>query len=47
MGNNHNGPGSVRNGIFLSRTVHWMFDRGVLSVNDDFTLLTAEKMIPE
>lgn len=47
VGNNHNGPDSVRNGISLSRTVHWMFDRGILSIDDDFKLLTAEKLIPE
>lgn len=31
VGNNHNGPDSVRNGIALLRTMHWMFDRGVIS----------------
>ena len=47
VGNNHNGPDSVRNGISLSRTVHWMFDRDILSVDDDFKILTAKKLIPE
>ena len=47
VGNNHNGPDSVRNGISLSRTVHWMFDRGILSIDDDFKILAADKLIPE
>jgi putative restriction endonuclease len=29
---NSRGPDSVRNGIALSGTVHWMFDRGLISV---------------
>ena len=34
-----NGPDSVRNGLALSATVHWMFDRGLVSIADDYTLL--------
>ncbi|MCC5981873.1 MAG: HNH endonuclease [Oceanicaulis sp.] len=41
------GPDSVRNGLALSRTVHWMFDRGLISVDDDFKLLTAKPLLPE
>ena len=41
------GPDSVRNGLALSRTVHWMFDRGFLAVDDDFKLLKASRLIPE
>jgi putative restriction endonuclease len=41
-----NGPDSVRNGIALSRTVHWMFDRGIISMEDDGKLLIAENFIP-
>lgn len=41
------GPDSVRNGLALSRTVHWMFDRGLLSVDDDFKLLKARPLLPE
>ncbi|MCF8880538.1 HNH endonuclease [Hyphobacterium sp. SN044] len=41
------GPDSIRNGIALSRTVHWMFDRGLLSVDRDFRLLVATSLIPE
>lgn len=38
------GTDSVRNGIALSRTVHWMFDRGLLSIDDDLRILTAEPL---
>ena len=40
------GPDSVRNGIALSGTMHWMFDRGLISVDDDFSLLLDEKAVP-
>jgi len=40
------GPDSVRNGIALSGTVHWMFDRGLISIDDDYTILTADSHIP-
>lgn len=42
-----NGPDAVRNGIALSGTVHWMFDRGLVSLTDDFDILTMDKAIPE
>jgi len=41
------GPDSVRNGLALSGTIHWMFDRGLLSVDDDFRILTARQRIPD
>jgi putative restriction endonuclease len=47
VGNDHNGPDSVRNGLALSKTVHWMFDRGLLSVDSDFKILTAKGHVPE
>lgn len=40
------GPDSVRNGLALSGTVHWMFDRGLISVDDDYTILTADSHLP-
>lgn len=40
------GPDSIRNGIALSGTLHWMFDRGLVSVDDDYTILVAEDRIP-
>lgn len=47
VGDDHRGPDSVRNGISLSRTVHWMFDRGIVSVSDDFEILMAKKLVPD
>ena len=41
------GPDSVRNGIALCGTVHWMFDRGLLSFDDDYTVLTACDRVPD
>ena len=41
----HKGPDLVRNGIALSRTFHWMFDRGLLSIDNDQTILVAEKHV--
>lgn len=42
-----NGPDSPRNGIALSRTVHWMFDRGILSLEDNGRILMAKGLVPE
>ena len=41
------GPDSVRNGIALCSTVHWMCDRGLLSLDDDYTILTASGKVPD
>jgi putative restriction endonuclease len=41
-----NGPDTVRNGLALTATVHWMFDRGLISVDDSFQLLVAKKGVP-
>jgi putative restriction endonuclease len=41
------GPDSVRNGLALSGTVHWMFDRGLISVGDDYRILIAKNHVPE
>jgi len=41
------GPDSVRNGIALTGTMHWMFDRGLISIDDDYTVLTAGKSVPD
>jgi putative restriction endonuclease len=40
------GSDSIRNGLALSGTAHWMFDRGLLSIADDYTILVAEKQLP-
>jgi putative restriction endonuclease len=41
------GPDSPRNGIALSRTIHWMFDRHFLSISDTGEILVAKKYVPE
>jgi putative restriction endonuclease len=41
------GPDSVRNGLALSGTVHWMFDRGLISITDDYRILVAEGQVPD
>jgi putative restriction endonuclease len=41
------GPDSVRNGLALSGTVHWMFDRGLISIGDDYKILVASNHVPE
>jgi putative restriction endonuclease len=47
VGNDHNGPDSMRNGIALSRSIHWMFDRGLFSVTDDYEILMVKQLIPD
>lgn len=41
------GSDSVRNGLALSGTIHWMFDRGLVSVDDDFSVLIAAGRLPD
>ena len=41
-----NGPDSVRNGIALCRTFHWMLDYGLISVADNNEILVKE-IVPE
>ena len=41
------GPDSLRNGVALCGTMHWMFDRGLISVDDDRTLLIAKARVPD
>lgn len=38
-----NGPDIVNNGIALSGTVHWMFDRGLISLEDDLSILVSRQ----
>ncbi len=42
-----NGPDSIRNGLALSGTFHWLFDRGLISIDDDHRILIAEGKIPD
>lgn len=39
-----NGPDIITNGIALSGTVHWMFDRGLISLSDDLEILLSQKI---
>jgi putative restriction endonuclease len=41
------GPDTVRNGLALSGTVHWMFDRGLISIGDDYKILVAKDRVPD
>ena len=41
-----NGPDSPRNGLALSSTFHWMFDRGLISIDDDYSLLLKTNAVP-
>jgi putative restriction endonuclease len=38
-----NGADIISNGIALSGTVHWMFDRGLLSLSDDLQILISRQ----
>lgn len=38
------GPDIINNGIALSGTVHWMFDRGLISLADDLQILVSRQV---
>lgn len=40
----HGGPDSVRNGLALSGTAHWMFDRGLISLSDNLDILVSRQV---
>jgi putative restriction endonuclease len=40
------GPDVVQNGIALSATIHWLFDRHLISLTDDYRLLVAHNRVP-
>lgn len=40
------GPDVVRNGIALSATVHWLFDRHLISIDENHRLLVAHNRVP-
>lgn len=40
------GPDVVQNGIALSATCHWLFDRHLISLTDDYGLLVAHNRVP-
>jgi putative restriction endonuclease len=39
-----NGPDIVSNGLALSGTAHWMFDRGLISIADDHEILISRQI---
>lgn len=45
----HRGPDSVRNGLALSGTFHWLFDRGLIGVGPppDYEILVTRKGLPD
>ena len=40
------GPDIVQNGIALSATCHWLFDRHLISIGEDYELLIAHNRVP-
>ncbi len=40
------GPDAVQNGIALSATAHWLFDRHIISLDDDYRLLISHNKVP-
>jgi putative restriction endonuclease len=38
------GPDKITNGIALSGTVHWMFDRGLIALADNFDVLISRQV---
>jgi len=42
-----NGPDSIRNGLALSGTLHWLFDRGLISVADNHEILVSKQQVPD
>jgi putative restriction endonuclease len=40
------GPDVVQNAIALSGTVHWLFDRHLISLTDDYRLLVSHNKVP-
>lgn len=43
----NDGPDTVRNGLALTGTAHWLFDRGLISVSDDLKLLVSSSGLPD
>lgn len=43
VGGGHNGPDSIWNGIALCQTAHWMFDRGLVTLEDDYSIVVSPK----
>lgn len=43
----HDGPDTVRNGIALTGTAHWLFDRGLITFDDDYRILLSPHGVPD
>jgi putative restriction endonuclease len=39
-----NGPDILTNGVALSGTIHWMFDRGLIGIADDLEILVSRQV---
>ena len=42
-----NGPDSIRNGLALSGTFHWLFDRGLISIDDNHRIMLSRNRLPD
>lgn len=42
----HGGPDLIQNALALSGTLHWMFDRGLVSVAEDLSILVSHNKVP-
>jgi putative restriction endonuclease len=40
----HQGPDDIKNGMALSGTAHWMFDRGLIGLSDDLDVLVSRQV---
>ncbi|MEM0899783.1 MAG: HNH endonuclease [Pseudomonadota bacterium] len=40
------GPDTTQNGLALSSTAHWLFDRHLISISSDYRLLIREELLP-
>ena len=40
------GPDVIQNGIALSGTIHWLFDRHLISLTDEYRLLISHNKVP-
>lgn len=40
----HQGPDSIRNGVALSGTAHWIFDRGLITLDEEFRVVASSSL---
>lgn len=40
----HGGPDSIRNGLALSSTAHWLFDRGLVTLDDKLRVIASRAL---